>query len=154
VQRRLHTPNRGNVPPVRLRLLMTVTLVTVAAGCGGQDQRVNEPRPAPLVNLTAAVQDDVIRVSPSTVGAGQIVLVISNQSGQPQRVTFRTDELGGTRGGRTASSPVIPAKATGRLTIDAREGRYSVSVADEAIRAAPVFVGPPRKSGQNQVLLP
>ena len=154
MQRRLHTPNRGNVPPVRRRLLMTVTLVTVAAGCGGQDRRVNEPRPAPLVNLTAAVQDDVIRVSPSTVGAGQIVLVISNQSDQPQRVTFKTDELGGTRSGRTASSPVIPAKSTGRLTLDAREGRYSVSVADDAIRAAPVFVGPPRKSGQNQVLLP
>ena len=49
---------------------------------------------------------------------------------------------------------MIPAKATGRLTIDAREGRYKVSVADDDIRAAPVFVGPPRKSGQNQVLLP
>ena len=138
---------------MRRGLLMTVTLVTVAAGCGG-DERVNEPRPAPLVNLTAAVQDDVIRVSPSSVGAGQIVLVISNQSDRPQRVTFRTDELGGTGGGRTASAPVIPAKATGRLTIDAREGRYKVSVADDDIRAAPVFVGPPRKSGQNQVLLP
>jgi hypothetical protein len=140
---------------VRRALLTTVTLVTVTAGCGGGDEpRTNAPRPAPLVNLTAAVQDDVIRVSPSTVGAGQIVLVISNQSTRPQRVTFRTDELGGTRGGRTASSPVIPAKSTGRLTIDAREGRYSVSVADDAIRAARVFVGPPRESGQDRVLLP
>ena len=139
---------------MRRGLLMSVTLVTVAVGCGGDDRRVNVPRPAPLVNLTAAVQDDVIRVSPSSVGAGQIVLIISNQSGQPQRVTFRTDELGGARGGRTASSPMIPAKSTGRLTIDAREGRYSVSVADDAIRAAPVFVGPPRKSGQDRVLLP
>jgi hypothetical protein len=139
---------------VRRALLTTVTLVTVTAGCGGGEPRTNEPRPAPLVNLTAAVQDDVIRVSPSAVGAGQIVLVISNQSDRPQRVTFRTDELGGTRGGRTASSPVIPAKATGRLTIDAREGEYSVSVADEAIRAARVFVGPPRESGQDRVLLP
>lgn len=140
---------------MRRAALLTVTLVTFAAGCGGSDEpRTNLPRPAPLVNLTAAVQDDVIRVSPSAVGAGQIVLVISNQSDRPQRVTFETDELGGTKSGRTATSPVIPAKSTGRLTIDAREGRYSVSVPDEAIRAARVFVGPPRESGQNRVLLP
>jgi len=139
---------------MRRGLLAIVTVVTVTAGCGGDEPRTNLPRPAPLVNLTAAVQDDVIRVSPATVGAGQIVLVISNQSDRPQRVTFRTDELGGTQGGRTASSPLIPAKSTGRLTIDAREGRYSVSVADDAIRAARVFVGPPRESGQDRVLLP
>jgi hypothetical protein len=139
---------------MRRGLLATVTLVTVAAGCGGDEPRTNLPRPAPLVNMTAAVQDDVIRVSPRTVGAGQIVLIISNQSERAQRVTFRTDELGGSQGGRTASSPLIPARSTGRLRLDAREGRYAVSVADDAIRAARVFVGPPRKSGQNRVLLP
>jgi hypothetical protein len=96
----------------------------------------------------------VIRVSPSSIGAGQIVLIVSNQSERPQRVTFETDELGGTQGGRTASTPIIPAKATGRLTIDAREGQYAVSVKDESIRAARVFVGPPRPSGQDAVLLP
>jgi hypothetical protein len=69
-------------------------------------------------------------------------------------VTFATDELGGTRGGRTASTPIIPARATGRLTIDAREGQYAVSVRDKTIRAARVFVGPPRPSGQDKVLLP
>jgi hypothetical protein len=134
----------------------TVILATVAvllAGCGGE-RRTNDLRPAPPVNMTAAVQDDVIRVSPRTVGAGQIVLIVSNQSDRPQRVTFATHELGGTRGGRTASTPVIPARATGRLKIDAREGQYAVSVRDERIRAARVFVGPPRASGQDRVLLP
>ncbi|RKQ90597.1 hypothetical protein C8N24_0409 [Solirubrobacter pauli] len=136
------------------RLVILATATVLIAGCGESDRRTNLPRPAPLVNMTAAVQDGVIRVSPTTVGAGQIVLIVSNQSDRPQRVTFATDELGGTRGGRTASTPVIPAKATGRLTIDAREGRYAVSVRDKAIRQARVFVGPPRESGQNQVLLP
>lgn len=154
MQRRLHVLPPGNVPRMRRAAILTVTLVTTTAGCGGDEPRTNLPRPAPLVNLTAAVQEGVIRISPATVGAGQIVLVISNQSDRPQRVTFETDELGGAQGGRTATSPTIPAKSTGRLTIDAREGRYSVSVADEAIRAARVFVGPPRESGQNKVLLP
>lgn len=136
------------------RLLLTAVTAVTVAGCGSDEPRTNLPRPAPLVNLTAAVQDDVIRVSPSSVGAGQIVLVISNQSDRPQRVTFATDELGGTQGGRTATSPEIPARATGRLRIDAREGRYSVSVEDDAVRAARVLVGPPRESGQDRVLLP
>jgi len=104
--------------------------------------------------MTAAIQDGVIRVSPRTVGAGQVVLIVSNQSDRPQRVTFATDELGGTRGGRTASTPIIPAKATGRLTINAREGQYAVSVRDKSIRRARVFIGPARASGQDKVLLP
>jgi len=136
------------------RIVILATATVVAAGCGESERRTNLPRPAPLVNMTAAIQDGVIRVSPPTVGAGQIVLIVSNQSDRPQRVTFATDELGGTRGGRTASTPVIPAKATGRLTINAREGQYAVKVRDARVRQARVFVGPPRESGQNKVLLP
>ena len=85
--------------------------------------------------MTAAVQDDVVRVSPAAVGAGQVVLVVSNQSDRPQKVTFETDELGGTRGGNTAPRR-SSRRATGRLTINVRQGTYSVHVADDAIRAA------------------
>lgn len=137
------------------RPVILATATVLAAGCGGEsERRANELRPAPPVTMTAAVHDDLIRVSPQTVGAGQIVLIVSNQSSRPQRVTFSTDELGGTRGGRTASTPVIPARSTGRLKIDAREGQYAVTVRDGNVRAARVFVGPPRPSGQDKVLLP
>jgi hypothetical protein len=132
---------------------MVIALV-FAAGCGSTPQRENLERPAPPVVMTAAVQDDAIRVSPRTIGAGQIELVVSNQSGSPQIVTFETDELGGTRGGNRATSAKIVAGGTGRLKIDAREGVYAVRVQDDAIRAARVRIGPPRESGQNQLLLP
>jgi hypothetical protein len=69
-------------------------------------------------------------------------------------VTFETDELGGRTGGNTASTPVIAPRSTGRLSIDVRSGRYAVHVQDRTIRAARVTVGPPRKSSQNQLLLP
>ena len=69
-------------------------------------------------------------------------------------MTFETDELGGRTAGRRASSPLIPPRRTGRLTINALPGIYSVHVADDGIRPARVFVGPPRKSAQNRVLLP
>ena len=139
---------------MRRYALIALGLAAVA-GCGGSSEpRTNVPRPAPPITLTAAVQDDVVRVSPAAVGAGQVVLVVSNQSGKPQKVTFETDELGGTRGGTTASSPVIPDGATGRLRIVVRQGNYSVHVADDSIRAARIKVGPPRKSGQDDLLLP
>jgi hypothetical protein len=104
--------------------------------------------------MTAAIQRDVVRVSPTSIGAGPIRLVISNQSGRPQTVTFETDELGGKAGGVRATSRRIVAHGTGGLTIDARSGTYSVHVGDGSIRPARVKVGPPRPSAQNQVLLP
>ena len=136
-----------------MRRIALIALV-VAAGCGSEPQRENLERPAPPVIMTAAVHDDTIRVSPRAVGAGQIELVVSNQSDAAQTVTFETDELGGRLGGNRASSSSIPAGGTGRLKIDARQGVYSVSVEDDAIRAARVRIGPPRESGQNQLLLP
>ena len=126
----------------------------LAAGCGGGGPRANVPRPPAPVTLTAAIHDDVVQVSPARVGAGPIVLIVSNQTATPQRVTVETDELGGRTGGNTASTPVIPAQGTGRLTIDARSGRYAVHVGGRAIRAAHVRVGARRPSSQNDLLLP
>jgi hypothetical protein len=125
-----------------------------AASCGDTAPRANTPRPPAPVTLTAAIHEGRVQVSPGRVGAGPIVLVVSNQTKRPQRVTFETDELGGGRPGRTASTPRIPAQGTGRLTIDARTGRYAVHVRDRAIAAAHVRVGAPRASSQNDVLLP
>ena len=124
------------------------------AGCGGSDDRENELRPPVPVVMTAAIQDDVVRVSPRSVGAGPITLVVANQTDEPQTVSFETDEVAGERGGNRASSPRIAPKGTGRLTIDTREGTYAVRASDDAIRAARIEIGPERESGQDRVLLP
>jgi hypothetical protein len=134
--------------------IVAIAASALAAGCGGGGPRANVPRPPAPMTLTAAIHDDVIQVSPARVGAGPIVLVVSNQTTRPQRVTFETDELGADRPGRTASTPVIPAQGTGRLTIDARSGRYAVHVGSRTIRAAHVRVGARRPSSQNDLLLP
>ena len=153
MQRRVQTAPRGTVRPVR-RVASLALVVAAAAGCGGESRRENRDRPPPLVVMTAAIQEDTIRVTPRTVGAGPIELVVSNQSGEARTVTFETDELGGRLAGTTASSSEIPPSGTGRLRIDAREGTYAIRVDDEAVRAARVKIGPPRESGQNRVLLP
>jgi hypothetical protein len=139
---------------VRITVAAAALLATAAAGCGDTEPRTNLPRPPAPVMLTAAIHEDLIQVSPARVGAGPIVLVVSNQTGHPQRVTFETDELGSNRAGRTASTPVIAPQGTGRLTIDARSGRYAVHTRERTIRAARVRVGAPRKSSQNDLLLP
>jgi hypothetical protein len=137
---------------VRRLVLFAVGIVALAA-CGGSDQRENRLRPPVPVTLTAAIHEDALQVSPATVGAGTVTLLVSNQSGAPQTVTFASDELA-ERSGNTASSPEIAPGSTGRLTIVTREGLYSVHTQDEAIRAARVKIGPPRPSGQDRVLLP
>ena len=131
-----------------------IAAALLASACGDTEPRQNSDRPPAPVTLTAAVHDDMIQVSPAVTGAGPIVLLVSNQTSKPQKVTFETDELGGRIGGNTVSTPIIAAGSTGRLSIDARSGRYAVHVQDRTIRAARVSVGPPRKSSQNQLLLP
>ena len=85
--------------------------VLVVAGCGGSEQRENELRPPVPVVMTAAVQDDVVRVSPRSVGAGPITLVVSNQTDEPQTVSFETDELGGERAATAPRARRSPPRA-------------------------------------------
>lgn len=137
-----------------MRRSVLLVAALALAGCGGSEQRENNLRPPVPITLTGAIHSDGLQISPAAVGAGTIVLIVSNQSGEPQKVTFETDEIGGRTAGRKASSPVIAPRATGRLTIEALPGTYSVHVADDSVRAARVNVGPPRESGQDRVLLP
>ena len=137
-----------------MRWIALIAVPILLAGCGGAETRKNRLRPPTPVTLTAAIHEDGIEISPARVGAGTVVLVVSNQSRAPQTVTFETNELGGRTGGTTASSPEIAPRSTGRLTIATRQGTYSVHTKDDAIRAATVKVGPPRKSAQDDLLLP
>jgi hypothetical protein len=137
-----------------MRRLALLALLAPLAACGGHEPRENGLRPPAPITLTGAIHTDRLQISPASAGAGTIVLIVSNQSRAPQTVTFETDELGGAEGGNTASSPEIAPGATGRLTIVARQGTYSVHTQDDAIEAARVKIGPPRPSAQDKLLLP
>jgi hypothetical protein len=140
---------------VRNATLLTVaTLALAGAGCGGEDDYENRLRPPAPINVTAAITDERISVSPETFGAGPIVLIASNQSGSPQTLTFETEEIGGSGPGiRKRSTEIVP-RGTGNLQVDVREGSYQIGVLDGAIEPATIEVSGKRASAQDQLLQP
>jgi hypothetical protein len=139
---------------VRLTLALVVLLAVV--GCGADDaaEYGNKPRPPAPINVTAAIDSDRVRVSPRAFGSGPVVIIISNQSGAPQTVTFETDEIGGSTGGMRRSTPEIAARSTGQLQVDPPEGTYRLSASASDITPAALRVGERRPSAQNELLQP
>jgi len=129
-------------------------VVTLAAGCGGGTSYKNNPRPPAPLNITASVSNAGIAVSPTSFGAGPIVLIVTNQTGASQEITFESNELGASRPGVTQTTEPINPRGTGQLQVNVTEGRYRVRAANADIAPATITVGPERQSAQNQVLQP
>src|SRR5205823_12066779 len=95
-----------------------------------------------------------IAVSPSSFGAGPIVLIVTNQTGASQEITFESNQLGASKPGVTQTTEPINPRGTGQLKGDVSQGRYRVRTGNGDISPAVVTVGPKRQSAQNQVLQP
>ena len=122
-----------------------------AGACGETEDHANRERPAATINVTAAILDDGVRVSPRRFGAGPIRLIVSNQTGAEQELTFETG--GGDAGTTQTTAPIAPA-GTATLEVDVSEGDYEVSASEGGVRPAAVRVGAARPSAQNELLLP
>src|SRR5262245_54380932 len=64
----------------------------ILAGCGEEDF-ANKPRPPVTVELTGVIQNDKVTVSPAKLGAGPVLITISNQTGQAHTVTLEGERL-------------------------------------------------------------
>ena len=139
-----------------MRFPLALVVLILLVGCGEDDaaEYGNKPRPPALINVTAAIGSDRVRVSPRAFGSGPVVIIISNQSGTPQTVTFETDEIGGDSGGIQRSTPEIAARSTGQLQVDPPEGTYRLSASAGDITPAALRVGERRPSAQNELLQP
>jgi len=129
-------------------------LASSAAACGSQADYANRPRPPAPINVTAAITDQRVAVSPDRFGAGPVVLIITNQSSEEREVTIQTDEVGGDREGIRQKTSPINARGTAELKVNVREGTYRVSVDSEDIEPARLVVGEERASAQNELLQP
>ena len=136
----------------RRGLLLAGAVAVAGAGCGDEEDHANLERPAASVNVTAAIADGRVNVSPERIGAGPIRLIVSNQTRSAQSLTFET---GGNDPGVTRESAPIPPSGTGTLEVDdVAEGEYEIRSSDRKLRPAAISVGAPRPSAQDQLLLP
>ncbi len=134
--------------------LLLATAGAIAA-CG-EDEFANDPRPPAPETLTGVIAERGVTVSPDgtkvQVGAGPVVLEISNQTEAPHTVMLMGDEIDERVG------PVQPGDvATIQKTL--AEGTYEVRAGSEravarAIPAATLEVGPERESSSDDLLLP
>jgi hypothetical protein len=124
-------------------------------GCGSSSADYkNDPRPAGPIVITGYIDDQRVSVSPRSLGAGPISLIVTNQTGASQRVTLESaDAAGAGPGLKQVTAPISP-RDTATLKANVRPGRYTVHVAGGAIRAARLQVGPERASAQNDLLQP
>ena len=137
-----------------LRCALAVATLLALPACGEEDDHANRLRPPATINVTAAIIDGRVNVSPERFGAGPIRLLVTNQTDSAQALTLETDEVGGSSGGITQSTDPIEPSGTATLEVDVREGDYAISTDDSGIRPASLKVGAPRASAQNELLQP
>lgn len=140
----LHTKLR------RATVLMTGVGLIALAGCGDDGKYTNKERPPALIVVPASISDAKVSVSPSKFGAGPVNLIISNQSREAQRVTFRSEDSSGFK---QQTGPINPG-ANAELKVDTTEGTAVVSVSGQGIQEARIDIGPKRASAQNELLQP
>lgn len=141
-----------------MRKLMVGVLGAAAfvAGCGSSGSYRNDPRPPQPILLAVSVTNQRVTISPSHVGAGPVVLTVSNISSAARDLTLDTPpgQSGGCIETNASSGPVNP-QGTARLPVELVEGDCLVRVKnDDHITPARLTVGGERASAQSQLLLP
>jgi hypothetical protein len=124
------------------------------AGCGDDDFE-NEPRPPVPKQLTGVITAEKVTVSPDELGAGPVVITVSNQTDASHTVTLESSD-GGTI--REQVGPINPLD-TATLQRTLEQGEYTVSAGSETavpkeIQPATLTIGKERKSGSDELLLP
>jgi hypothetical protein len=128
--------------------------VLALGGCG-EDDFENEPRPPVPKQLTGVITEDKVTVSPDELGAGPVVITVSNQTDASHTVTLESSD-GGTI--REQVGPINPLD-TATLQRTLEQGTYAVSAGSESavpkeIEPATLTIGKERKSGSDELLLP
>ncbi|HKG04420.1 MAG TPA: hypothetical protein VKB03_14680 [Conexibacter sp.] len=134
-----------------------MALIALACvGCGDSgDVYDNASRPPAPISISIAISGERIGVAPARIGAGPVVLLISNQSSRSRDVTLTA------RGGSDsscvesdASSGPINPQGVARIQLPLVEGTCEVGVADGRLAPVRLTVGPERESAQQDLLQP
>ena len=123
----------------------------LVAGCG-EDDFANEPRAPVRVELTGVIQEDKVTVSPAKVGAGPILITISNQTERARTITLEGGQV------REQVGPVRPLEAE-TITKTLEPGEYEVRAGSpravrREIEPAVLSIGRQRRASNDELLLP
>lgn len=132
-------------------LALPLPALALVAGCGTEPRTSSEVRPPSPITLSAVISSDGVTVSPSRFGAGPVTVAVANLTNRAQRVTFQTAGRG--TGFRQQTGPINP-RDTAQLQATLAPGQATISVDDDAVRAATLQVGRERASAQDDLLQP
>ena len=141
----------------------TIAILAGAAlavsACGSTAAGVTTPRPPAPANLTVYIDNSRVSVSPSTVGAGPVAFVITNQASQAESISIL--RAGSPAGPPLAGTGPINPQGTSQVTVNfSKPGVYSLATggadpgSSGSIRAAQIHIGAKRSSSDNQLLQP
>jgi hypothetical protein len=141
--------------------LVAVTSAAFAlTSCGNDTSYKNKLRPPSPINITAAISESGISLSPSKLGAGPILIVVSNQSAASQVATLEVNQLQSsaksekTAGLRQSTGPINPQDTAQIQVVVKPDTTYTLKTDDNGIEPAQLRVGGERPSSQNDVLTP
>ena len=155
-------PARGNVDAaeapngvVRRRsgcaVAAACAVAMIAAACGADDF-ANKPRPAKPLQLTGVITDDAVEIQPNEIGAGPVIINISNQTDDSHTITLEGDRV------RERVGPVNPLDAAA-IQKTLPPGSYRVTAGSSSATAQEIppgilTVGAPRDTSSDDTLLP
>ncbi len=133
-------------------VVVVVAGALLVAGCGGGKHFENKARPAAPIQLTGVVRDNQVDISPKRVGAGPVILIVSNQTDLAHTITLEGEGTTDTVG------PIQPLD-TAKLQQTLKPGSYTLKAGSEQASAqsiAPgrVTVTRDRQSSSDTLLLP
>jgi hypothetical protein len=125
----------------------------IGVGCGGGSDFKDKPRPAVPVQLNGVITSSRVSVSPSRVGAGPVVILVSNQTNRSHTLTLDGPNITPVRVG-----PINPLD-TAEIQQTLQPGSYTVAAGSsqavaKEIAPAHLTIGKPRPSSNDQVGLP
>jgi hypothetical protein len=146
---------------MRIRIIAIVGACTAVAGCGAAGGTApTQPRPPSPINLTVYVNDSRISVSPSRVGAGPVVFIVTNQASKAEQLAVSRPGMSSP----IASTAPINPQGTTQVSVNFRPGDYTIATQrhgtdaelsrQPSIRSASIHIGRERANGSDNLLQP
>jgi hypothetical protein len=124
----------------------------VASGCG-ETHFKDKPRPPVPVQLTGVIRPNKVTISPNKLGAGPIIILVSNQTDSAHTIT-----VDGPNNTHIVAGPINPLD-TAKLQQTLLTGNYTVKAGspravERAIKPATLRIGRERTNSSSQLNVP